>query len=70
MEIILYSTHCPRCTVLEKKLKQKGINFTENNNVDEMTALGLQSAPALKVNGVLMGFEQAVRWIYQQEASN
>lgn len=67
MEIILYSTHCPRCNVLEKKLQQKGINFIENNNVDEMAALGLQNAPALKVGKILMGFNEAIRWINELE---
>ena len=30
MEVILYSTHCPRCTVLEAKLKQAGIYTTKD----------------------------------------
>lgn len=39
--VILYSTGCPRCSVLKKKLEEKGINYTENNSVDEMLALGI-----------------------------
>lgn len=66
MEIILYSTHCPRCIVLEKKLQQKKIEYIENNDVGEMTALGLQSAPALKVDDKVMEFTEAIQWINQQ----
>lgn len=63
MEIILYSTHCPRCTVLEAKLKQKNIEYQEINNVDEMLKLGIQEAPQLKVDGKLMTFSEAVKWV-------
>ena len=64
--IILWSTHCPRCKVLELKLKQKGINYEENNNVEEMTAKGFQEAPKLEVDGTIMGFKEAVEWIGEQ----
>ena len=63
MEIILYSTHCPRCTVLEAKLKQKNIEYQEINNVDEMLKLGIQEVPQLKVDGKLMTFSEAVKWV-------
>lgn len=64
--IILWSTHCPRCKVLELKLKQKGINYEENNNVEEMTAKGFQEAPKLEVDGTIMGFKEAVEWLKGQ----
>ena len=65
-KIILWSTHCPRCKVLELKLKQKNINYEENTNVDEMTAKGFKEAPKLEVDGVVMDFKQAVDWIKEQ----
>lgn len=34
MAITLYSTGCPKCKVLKKKLEEKGIKYTENNSVD------------------------------------
>lgn len=63
MEIILYSTHCPRCTVLETKLKQKNIEYEECNDIEEMLKLGIQEAPQLKVDGKLMTFSEAVKWV-------
>lgn len=65
-KIILWSTHCPRCKVLELKLKQKDIEFTENTSVEEMTAKGFKEAPKLEVDGVIMDFKQAVDWIKEQ----
>lgn len=64
--VILWSTHCPRCKVLELKLKQKNINYEENTSVEEMTARGFKEAPKLEVNGVIMDFKQAVDWIKER----
>lgn len=41
MEIILYTTGCPACAVLKKKLDSKKIIYTENNSETEMEALGI-----------------------------
>lgn len=65
-KVIFWSTHCPRCNVLEVKLKQKKINYEENNSVEEMTAKGFKEAPKLEVDGVVMDFKQAVDWIKEQ----
>lgn len=65
-KVILWSTHCPRCKVLELKLKQKGIEFEENTNVKEMTAKGFKEAPKLEVDGTVMDFKQAVDWLKGQ----
>lgn len=68
MEIVLYSTHCPRCSVLEKKLKKKQLHYTEVTDVEVMKKMGLKSAPALQVDGgKLMNFQEANDWINAQE---
>lgn len=63
MDIKLYSTHCPKCIVLEKKLQQKNISFEEINDVEIMTKKGFMQAPMLEVNGEVMDFKQANDWI-------
>lgn len=63
MNIKLYSTHCPKCIVLEKKLRQKGISFEEINDIDVMEAKGFMQAPMLEVDGIVMDFKQANDWI-------
>lgn len=62
-KIILYSTHCPKCTILEKKLKDKGVIYNEVNDVDYMVNLGFTEVPMLVVNDRTMGFNEAVKWI-------
>lgn len=66
MGVTLYSTGCPKCKILKKKLEEKGLQFQENANVDEMLALDITSVPVLSVGGELMGFSAAVGWINNQ----
>lgn len=63
--VILYTTHCPRCNVLEKKLLQKGIEFEAKTdfNKEEMVKRGFASAPLLEVDGKIMAFSEANEWI-------
>ena len=61
--MVLYSTHCPKCKVLEAKLNQKGINYEENNDVELMMKKGFTTVPKLEVDGVVYDFKEAVEWI-------
>lgn len=63
---ILYSTGCPRCKVLEKKLESKGIAYENNNSVEEMLSLGITEVPVLNVCGQLLSFSEANEWINNQ----
>ena len=63
MSVVLYSTHCPRCCVLEKKLQQKKIDYKEINDTAIMEQKGYLSVPVLEVNGKSMNFKEAVDWI-------
>lgn len=63
MKIVLYSTGCPRCNVLETKLKNKGILFEEVNDEDIMINKGFDSVPILEVDGKPYGFKEAVEWV-------
>ena len=63
-QIILYKTPtCPTCKVLKKKLEDKGIEFTENEDIDEMLSMGIMNAPTLSVNGELLDFMSALDWV-------
>lgn len=61
--IKLYTTHCPRCEVLYKKLEQNNVEFEVCEDQDEMIKLGFKSSPILEVDGKFMNFKQAVDWI-------
>ena len=61
--IILYTTHCPKCKILEQKLKSKNIEYVEFTDVDKMIEMGFSMMPMLEVNGIIMDFATANKWI-------
>lgn len=67
MDIVLYSTGCPRCSVLKKKLNEKKIAYEECSDVDTMESMGIETVPVLSVNGELKDFISANNWINEYE---
>lgn len=65
--VILYSTHCPKCNVLEKKLKQKNISYEEVNDIEIMEEKGYLTIPVLEVDGKSMDFKEAIDWTNAQD---
>lgn len=63
MTITLYSTHCPKCKVIEAKLKQAGLAYTEFDDIDKMLSMGIKTAPMLEVDGKLMDFSEANKFL-------
>lgn len=70
MKVMLYSTKCPKCLILEKKLKDKNITYEEINDVETMTNLGFTLVPILEVDGQYMNFNEANKWINEKEECN
>lgn len=66
MEVILFTTHCPKCQVLAMKLDEKKIKYETRTDVDEMIELGIMSVPVLKINGKFFDFPAALNWIKKQ----
>ena len=63
MEIKLYSTHCPKCNILKSKLDNKKIQYEEINDVEAMTEKGFRESPKLEVDGVVMGYLEAINFV-------
>ena len=63
MEIILYSTNCPMCRVLESKLNQKGVKYTICSDTDIMESKKFLSVPQLEIDGNIYNFSEALHWI-------
>ena len=66
MNIVLYSTNCPKCKVLKSKLEQNNIEFIENNDIELMTQKGFTTAPMLEIDSIVYNFKEAVEWIGEQ----
>jgi len=64
----LYTTHCPKCKVIETKLFSKGIPFNtvEDNNLimEAASKSGFNSAPLLELeDGRILDFVSANKYI-------
>lgn len=64
--ITLYSTGCPKCRILQKKLDAAHVPYAVISDVDEMLQMGIQSVPVLKVGDDLLPFEQAALYADRQ----
>lgn len=70
MQITLYSTGCPQCNVLKRKLEAANIEYTLNTDQEEMMNLGFRSAPVLKVDDVYYIFTDALAWLKERNQAN
>lgn len=60
MKIVLYTTHCPMCMLVERKLKQKNIHYEEVTDVDKIMELGFSHVPILQVDDKFFTDTQAI----------
>lgn len=66
MQIILYSTGCPKCKVLVAKLNAKNIKYNTVSDIGIIISKGISTVPVLEVNGTIMDFKTAVEWINER----
>lgn len=62
----LYTTGCPKCKILKKKLDERGINYTTVTDVKEMISKGLNLMPVLQVGDKMLDFATAIEWVNKQ----
>lgn len=75
MEVTLYSTGCPKCKVLKKKLEAANINYTEVTDTDKVYQIckstGLDSVPIIAIeDGHILDFNRAIAWVKQVGEQN
>lgn len=65
--IKLFSTNCPKCKVIEKKLNAKELEYDTITDLDTILKFGeehnIRSAPILQVDDKVMDFSEANRWL-------
>ena len=66
-EVIFYTTGCPKCKILKKKLDEKNIAYAINDSVAEMLKLGITRVPVLSIDGQLKNFKESVEWVNNQK---
>ena len=61
---LLYTTGCPKCRILEKKMTDKGLKFEKCENPKTMQDLGITSVPMLKCpDGKMLAYFDAVKLV-------
>lgn len=65
--ITLYSTNCPKCVVLQKKLIDLNIDFKVTNDIKPLIKRGFLEAPVLQIDNEYLNFSQAIKWIKEQQ---
>lgn len=65
--MILYSSGCPRCEILKKKLDAKGFQYNIFNDIDKMIEMGIETVPVLEVDGEMYSYAEAIKWINEKE---
>lgn len=68
--MILYTTNCPKCKILKKKLDEKNIKYDIVTDEKEILALNVLEVPQFFNNEKLLNFSEAIQWINQQEVNN
>ena len=70
MTITLYSTGCPKCQILEKRLKKNNLDFIISNDVDILIEKGFQSAPVMAVGKLFYDYTSAMNLLKKYENMN
>ena len=61
-KIVLYTTHCPICKVLQASLESLNTTYTVVDDVKIMRGLGIRSAPILEIDGVRLRAADALKY--------
>ena len=64
--VTLYTIHCPKCNILEKKLNAAGITYLRIDDRKEIAKQGFDLMPVLEVDDKIMGFKEAVDWVNER----
>lgn len=67
MTVKMYTTGCPKCNVLKRKLEEAKIPYeavTDQATILSVaTSAGITMAPILEVDGRVMSFKEGCDWI-------
>lgn len=62
--MVLYTTGCPKCRILEKKLADKNVEYDKCEDTAVMAGLGIVAVPVLKTtDGRMLGYFEAVKYV-------
>ena len=63
MNIKFYSNNCPQCKILQEKLNRNKIQYDHITDINLMIDMGMTTMPMLEVDGIMMIFSEAIKWV-------
>lgn len=68
MTVKVYTApNCGKCKMLKGMLDHQSIEYSEEGDVLKLIELGFMSAPCLEVNGQMMDYDAAKKWVTGQK---
>ena len=64
MDAILYSTGCPKCQVLKKKLDRSSLSYEVCEDIEQIKSLNFTEVPVLEVYG------ESINYLTYKDAVN
>lgn len=68
--LIFYSTDCPRCKILQKKMDDAKLEYTKVTDVDALKDLSITKVPMLSIDGNMCGYADAVKYVNEIGGQN
>lgn len=59
--------YCPKCKVLKQKMDTKNIEYSECSDRDILFSKGIDFTPVLMVDGQMMNYGAAIKWVNEQQ---
>ena len=63
MKVKLYTTHCPKCKILEERLNEKKVKYEVNDNIEELQKMNFKSVPNLEIDGKIYNYLDSIRYL-------
>lgn len=63
MNVILYSTGCPKCNVLKKKLDKANVDYSIISDKEVILKTGFTVVPVLQVDDKFLEFKEANEYL-------
>ena len=63
MKVKLYTTHCPKCKILEERLNEKKIKYEIIDNIEELQKMNFKSVPNLEIDGKIYNYLESIKYL-------
>lgn len=63
MKVKLYTTHCPKCKILEERLNEKKVKYEVIDNIEELQKMNFKSVPNLEIDGKIYNYLDSIKYL-------